>query len=1100
MKHNLLPIPKLQYLQIVKYNLHHLLISCNNDNSYVHSCKFAEMGNYLLKFLQSIDKYNSPSIASQKEANVFNSLISSIQEMKSYAKRFNKENFLNAIISDKISSVTDKLNEFRGNFNKMCSELNLGKPYPQSARQFIVNDMEDSKFLLNILNELVNNPNGIIENNLEIIKMRILELYTIINDCKESIYKKDIVLSPEEIAKDLEPYKKVELDLVKDYFVDDKNIIGRGGYSIVYLGYQKDTNKIVAVKQLLSPIFTKKSIEMFKREINAFLDAQHPCLIPFVGVTLKNPYCIVTEYMNGGSLYQRLHQVKSKTISESDKQLSPTKKTIIAIGVAHGMCFLHSKKMIHRDLKSLNILLDSNDQPKICDFGLSRFQNSDSEIMSKGVGTSQWMAPEVISSEHYNSKADVYSFGILMWEMLTEEIPFQDVWDVGISMQVLQNDKRPEIPEDCPQKMSSFIACCWDRNPDNRPDFKAIIRLLDQGEVEFAGTERNQVIEYIKSITTTGIDIFNEISDALINNNSDNSHEISSNEEENGREKRRIYQSFLNQQSLEEKIKQLSNNEIKTTIIYILSNSNDTKKIIFFIQQCIFFHPNLFQDFETLLSPISHFFYENINEDLINIYKHILKENYQYLSETLTYRELERILLYLNNSVNLENSIELLYVIISKQLIKNQSDVIAVVPQLISLLKNSSNNNVHHFILLIFHEIMNLPSFVTIINENDGQIPLIKSVLKEPENNLKLIEYIFLNSDPHRQCSYIIVSKLKLMYDLNNIFALKVLNILLSKLPSSYSEFRKLPIDTIHSIFDERNDIPVILYSLKNIFLLLSNSLTSDIFLNIYDIIENHLNEENEKIVILSALCLTQTPKKYLTKLCNPTISHFFEKILQSNMHSQKENCALRLAGVMTSTKEGSSFILKHINLIFPILKRNDEKGKSLMEAKHLTLIIFASLSAYFQNVNIFEQCIDIMVNNIEKYEKYPLIFLTNIVINNKMAIICSRNIKLFIRLLKSGKKDVFPIIWRISTLYDTFNIISEHMHEIVKSLIPFLDSDIHSLILDIFKTVSCHEQGKKALQIEKIDEYLSLKLQEDELCGMQTTYLQLLMRIKNDS
>jgi serine/threonine protein kinase len=121
--------------------------------------------------------------------------------------------------------------------------------------------------------------------------------------------------------------------------------------------------------------------------------------------------------MSGGCLFNRLH-------AKQGANLDATKRTIIALGLAYSLEYFHAKKMIHRDIKSLNVLLDADDYPKLCDYGMSRTIATDG-AMTGGAGTSQWMAPEVLNSDPYDEKSDVYSYGILRWEILTSDVPFR---------------------------------------------------------------------------------------------------------------------------------------------------------------------------------------------------------------------------------------------------------------------------------------------------------------------------------------------------------------------------------------------------------------------------------------------------------------------------------------------------------------------------------------------------------------------------------------------------------------------------------------------------------------------------------------------------
>lgn len=133
----------------------------------------------------------------------------------------------------------------------------------------------------------------------------------------------------------------------------------------------------------------------------------------------------------------------------------------------------------HRDLKSANILLDESYTPKVCDFGLSRLKAQD-RSMTGNCGTVQWMAPEVLANQAYNEKADIYSYGIILWELLTRQCPYDDMSAIQCALAVLNRNHRPEIPRWCPPAMQVLIRSCVKKNPDERPNFTDILLALDE--------------------------------------------------------------------------------------------------------------------------------------------------------------------------------------------------------------------------------------------------------------------------------------------------------------------------------------------------------------------------------------------------------------------------------------------------------------------------------------------------------------------------------------------------------------------------------------------------------------------------------------------
>eukprot|EP01121_Diplochlamys_sp_Union-15-3_P019357 TRINITY_DN7282_c0_g1_i2.p1 TRINITY_DN7282_c0_g1~~TRINITY_DN7282_c0_g1_i2.p1 ORF type:complete len:674 (-),score=78.95 TRINITY_DN7282_c0_g1_i2:61-1956(-) len=245
--------------------------------------------------------------------------------------------------------------------------------------------------------------------------------------------------------------------------------IGRGNFGEVFKADWKGT--VVAVKRLPSNKFTQQSLLEFAREALMMKSLRHPNILQFLGACTDPPdICIVMEYMSRGSLYRIIH---SKTLLPWHRIKS------IAIDAAKGMAYLHNHApvIIHRDLKSHNLLVDDFWRVKVCDFGLSRFSDTDSKTMT-ACGTPSWTAPEILRNSRYTEKADVYSFGIVLWEMASREEPFPGLAPYQVIFKVGQHKERPLIPVDCPQEYSYIIELCWNEDPELRPPFNELITQL----------------------------------------------------------------------------------------------------------------------------------------------------------------------------------------------------------------------------------------------------------------------------------------------------------------------------------------------------------------------------------------------------------------------------------------------------------------------------------------------------------------------------------------------------------------------------------------------------------------------------------------------
>merc|ERR1719410_3360454 len=219
----------------------------------------------------------------------------------------------------------------------------------------------------------------------------------------------------------------------------------------------------------------KKVKEEFETDIKHLRKLNHPNIVLFKGVCVQSPvFCIVMEYCPHGTLF---------TMLRDGKDVPPRKMVEWTKQIATGMNYLHQHKIIHRDLKSPNILIGKNEIMKISDFGTSQQWSEHSTKMSFA-GTVAWMAPEVIRNEPCNEKVDIWSFGVCLWELLNGEVPYKNVDSSAIIWGVGSNSLQLPLPSSCPEGFKLLIKQCWSSKPRNRPSFKHILMHLDIAAVE----------------------------------------------------------------------------------------------------------------------------------------------------------------------------------------------------------------------------------------------------------------------------------------------------------------------------------------------------------------------------------------------------------------------------------------------------------------------------------------------------------------------------------------------------------------------------------------------------------------------------------------
>ncbi|KAK6249475.1 hypothetical protein SCA6_003480 [Theobroma cacao] len=182
--------------------------------------------------------------------------------------------------------------------------------------------------------------------------------------------------------------------------------------------------------------------------------------------------CVVVEYLPGGAL-------KSYLIKNRRRKLAFKVVVQLALDLARGLSYLHSQKIVHRDVKTENMLLDKTRTVKIADFGVARVEASNPNDMTGETGTLGYMAPEVLNGNPYNRKCDVYSFGICLWEIYCCDMPYPDLSFSEVTSAVVRQNLRPEMPRCCPSSLANVMKRCWDANPDKRPEMDEVVSMLE---------------------------------------------------------------------------------------------------------------------------------------------------------------------------------------------------------------------------------------------------------------------------------------------------------------------------------------------------------------------------------------------------------------------------------------------------------------------------------------------------------------------------------------------------------------------------------------------------------------------------------------------
>ncbi|KAL2594224.1 hypothetical protein AAZX31_12G199600 [Glycine max] len=257
-----------------------------------------------------------------------------------------------------------------------------------------------------------------------------------VNDEMESTWNK-VLESPMFNNKPLLPYEKWNIDF-SELTVGTR--VGIGFFGEVFRGIWNGTD--VAIKVFLEQDLTAENMEDFCNEISILSRLRHPNVILFLGACTKPPrLSMVTEYMELGSLYYLIH------LNGQKKKLNWRRRLRMLRDICKGLMCIHRMKVVHRDLKSANCLVNKHWTVKICDFGLSRIMTESPMRDSSSAGTPEWMAPELIRNEPFTEKCDIFSLGVIMWELCTLNRPWEGVPPERVVYSVANEGSRLEIPE-----------------------------------------------------------------------------------------------------------------------------------------------------------------------------------------------------------------------------------------------------------------------------------------------------------------------------------------------------------------------------------------------------------------------------------------------------------------------------------------------------------------------------------------------------------------------------------------------------------------------------------------------------------------------------
>lgn len=1111
-------MPLKRWVQSLKVEVRQVMVDYRQV--YVHRAKFAGLCGGLLNFFKSFSaKQFNDRPATPLENESYKQAIAEVNGIHNLALSLTEETYLETVIEVGVT-IRMAISNFRRNFNAHIAALNISDIdlLPINPQQDIVDDSVDCKALLEVLEKL-NDPRteGLIRDLVVLIAKYEDKAKNSQDPITFKVMDKDEI---EEMTKQFDKWKLNHSDLKL------QKKIGSGGYADVYNGYQKSTGKVVAIKKMHATEFTRPTFEMFRREIEVFATLHHFAVLGLVGVCTTSPFFLVTEFMSGGCLFDRLH---------CDKQsLSGTKLTVIALGIAQGMAYIHSKGMLHRDLKSLNILLDADDFPKVCDFGMSRMKpENDQELMSGGVGTMQWMAPEVLSSSSYGEKADVYSYGILLWEMITCDIPYRGMKDVQIASAVLNQNLRPLVPQSCPLKLKKLMTLCWDRDPDKRPEFRDIIKAFESGEVAFSGTNRSVVQAYIEQFTP---DSNSQTSDEQVIANQDEDFVDSVMNKLGGEVQDQIQAIKLicSVMKDESRLDTMAESGICKKLVSIMACCNSASlalEIIDVIYEMSMVPPLLSQLVENgyakhLLELFMRFGTTGMKK-MIKEIKIALENETQVEISPEIMTKLSSFLLAGDLSIR-RTGIDVFVTVVKNKMYVSESCLPGILPNVLQNLIADTLPELISSALELITLLVGIPSSFQCLVKLDGAVSLIP-LLKHASADIRKsafvnLEKLLTGGDPSTKVISVFVSVFKELITTESTSQALAIMHGFTRFPATFSEIRNSEdiLDAFRACLSS-DDESVVISSLKLCFIFLTNELSASYVSALApDFIDLLSSDQTVSLLAGSALVAAFHHMENRQEILNKKLTRFIQKNLKRN--SVCKSVALRLTGVLTSDKQSAQFLDESgiIESVVDMLVGGSESDSSSdssesyhsdyseqsedlgfvsdADVRKLLFMVVAAHSATCVFSPCLIRCIDVCFDALddEDYSVYAIAFLSNISAITSGAVACVKQIEKISELLESEDDaligDGLKTIYRLAKNRDSRKLLNvKNMKKVVACFPSLLDGCYCQAVLLILESLVLNASLGELLKSSELMEVLRQQVEQAELKALKNRVLSLI-------
>lgn len=1045
----------------------------------VNRAQLSSISNQLRQFSNSLRmRPGSGKIIDQSQLQDYEQIIPILNNAKDLFYQQMEGSWIDFLNEHPLSYLNEQLGIFVNDFNEKMQELGFNDIQHLSWNDFQSNS--DFYSDLGIIQQLLENFDVVDNEKIEEIKNtreKIAQDNGINQDGNKSK-----ALDYQTIQKSLSSFGNYDIDY-EDLILERK--IGSGGFAEVYLGYLKEDKKAVAVKKLHQQQFDAQMLESFKSEVATLARLEHFAILPFVGACTKSPYCIVTEFMSGGSLFSRLHT------KEEEEKLSPTQLTIIALGISYGMNYLHEQNMLHRDLKSLNILLDGDAKPKISDFGMAITQ-SGGNMVDNGIGTPQWMAPEVLTHQRCDEKSDVYSFGIILWEMLTKEIPYKGYRDIHVTLSVINQNNRPKIPPNCQQSLANLIRMCWSSDPDRRPSFSTIVNIFESNTIVFPGTDISQLNEYVSEVSGKSdvefVNIYSQSEDGISREQLEN---LLNHLQDQDSTAFKLNAAVLNS----DVSSKLSEFDIITPLIDFLNNNTRSNLMvpILSVLNTLFENEAFLAAFiersggQALLDILTRSFsLPDISQILDCLIQVIKIENIEFQQNHMT--KLSLFLLELNDINVRMYAIILINDIIVNQCYEDESVFSVIIEYLLRCATNETAPNLLLSALNLLLTVSTFEGAKAKIRAIEGPDRICSLMIQSDQEILsatfQLLHMLFDGAPPRQRTNAVFLSYLPSVLESGDyntqLDALNTLTVLMDNtlIYKDVAADHNIARSFVHVI--ESDDITVQVSSLRICFCFCSNEITARLFRELVpDLLNLLLTSTDPAILACYSLCALLA-QKYVDPIdvledSEEKMHEFLDSAFA--LESELTAPAIRLAGVLCGTISGAS-LLKKWNIMSKVSTLLESENEELNQ---LAFKAITALSSVDPAAGVLHDIIPLLFTRCDDltYDYYPLICISNITCVPDNAVECIPFIPNLFSFI-NGTDDIaiqraVVALHRIVMIPESNETLCQQdfLDRFYEASIDLFATEHAPILYEIFEKLSILPQSRKVLKEKGLDEII---------------------------